>query len=108
MRSGPLRHRVTLQNRTSSKDEFGQLVETWTDLYVAWASVEPISGRELLSSQQTLGEVTHRIRTRYRAGISVATRILFNGRIFDIESVINNQEKNAHLEIMAKEGTTIG
>lgn len=108
MRSGPLRHRITLQNRTSSKDEFGQLVETWADLATVWGSVEPISGRELLSAQQTLGEVTHRIRTRYCAGITAATRILFNGRIFDIESVINDKEKNAHIEIMAKEGTTIG
>ena len=108
MRSGPLRHRVTLQNRVTTKDDFGQTIESWTDLKTVWASVEPISGRELLSSQQTLGEITHRIRTRYRNGITAATRILFNGRIFDIQSSINNAEKNAFLEIMAKEGTTIG
>jgi len=108
MRSGPLRHRVTFQNRVTTKDAFGQLTESWSDLFTVWASVEPISGRELLAAQQTLGEITHRIRTRYRDGITAATRVLFNGRIFDIESSINDKEKNAYLEIMAKEGTTIG
>lgn len=108
MRSGPLRHRITFQSKSQVKDEFGQYKESWSDLFTVWGSVDPISGRELLASKQVIGETTHRIRTRYRDGITYAVRVIFNGRIFDITSVINQAEKNASIEILAKEGYTNG
>lgn len=108
MRLGPLRHRVTFESRKTGRDEFGQPLEGWDLVATLWASVEPISGRELLSSQQTQSEITHRIRCRYRAGIETAQRIVYDGRPFNIESVINPREIGASLEILATEGLTDG
>ena len=108
MRLGPLNKRITLQSPKTGRDAFGQPLTGWDDVATVWASVEPISGRELLAAQQMQGEVTHRVRLRYRAGITTAQRILFGARVFDIQSVINPREQGASLELLAKEGPTDG
>jgi len=108
MRLGPLRHRVTFQSRKTTVDEYGQPVEGWDDIATVWASVEPISGRELLSAQQVQGELTHRIRCRYLAGLEAADRMLFDSRGFDLKSIINSMEIDATLEILATEGLSDG
>jgi SPP1 family predicted phage head-tail adaptor len=99
---------VTFESRKTGRDEFGQPLEGWDVVATLWASVDPVSGRELMTAQQTQSEITHRIRCRYRAGIETAQRILFDGRAFDIQSAINPREVGASLEILAIEGLTDG
>ena len=53
MRSGMLRHRVTLQRFQQGQDAYGGPVETWEDVAIVWASLEAMSGREYFASQQT-------------------------------------------------------
>lgn len=108
MRLGPLRNRVTFEKRKTGRDEFGNTLEGWDTVATLWASVEPFSGRELISAQQVQAEVSHRIRCRYRAGLEASQRIVFDGRAFDIQSVINAREIGASLEILANEGLTDG
>ncbi len=108
MRLGPLRHRINIQARSATVDEFGQESETWTTLNTVWASVEPLSGRELLAAQQVQGETTHRVRMRFQAGITTSHRILFNLRPFNIQSVINKNEAGAFLELLCTEGPSNG
>ena len=108
MRLGPLRQRVNIQARSATVDAFGQESETWATVATVWASVEPLSGRELLAAQQVQGETTHRIRMRYQAGVTTSTRLLFNLRPFDVRSVINKNEAGAFLELLCTEGPTNG
>lgn len=108
MRLGPLRHRVTFESRKTARDEYGQPVEGWDAIATVWASVEPISGRELLTAQQVQTAVTHRIRCRYRTGLEASQRIVFGARYFDIQSLINAMEIGASLEILAIEGLSDG
>lgn len=108
MRLGPLRNRINIQSRVSGVDAFGEESQAWTTIATVWASVEPLSGRELLSSQQIQGETTHRIRMRYLSGVTVGSRVLFNLRPFDVRSVINKNESGAFLELLCTEGPTNG
>ncbi|WP_442965062.1 phage head closure protein [Pseudomonas sp. JS3066] len=108
MRAGKLRHRITFQARQLGADDFGQPSQSWLEIATVWASVEPISGRELLAAQQVHGETTHRIRCRYLEGITSSARVLFGSRVFDIQTLINSDELGASLEILAKEGPTDG
>ena len=48
-------------------------------------------------------EVTTRFRIRYLAGVKAAMRISFASRTFDIQSVINPDERNRELHLMAVE-----
>lgn len=108
MRAGNLRSRVTIQSRSSTPDSFGEQGSAWQDVATVWASVEPLSGRELLSAQQVQGEISHRVRCRFRSGVTTAHRLLFAGRVLDIQAVINPQERGVMLEILCREGPTDG
>lgn len=43
IQAGKLRHRITIQRETVTRDEYGSEVKTWDDLATVWASVEPLS-----------------------------------------------------------------
>jgi len=104
MRIGKLRHRITFQQRTTTQNSYGELTETWADYATRWASVEPLKGREYFSAKQTQAEVDVRFRCRYLSGLNTADfRIKYGSRIYDIVSIINVDERNKELIIMAKE-----
>lgn len=107
---GRLNKKGMFQRRIETRDEFGQKSVGWEDIFANPISVEivPVSGRELLAAQQIKGEVTHRIRCRYRDGLTAAVRFVYRGRIFDLQASINPREVGVMLEIMAKEGLTNG
>jgi SPP1 family predicted phage head-tail adaptor len=67
------------------------------------ASIEPLKGQELWRAQQAAAEVTHRITIVYRAGITPAMRALYAGRVFWFEAVLNPDEANQELVILAAE-----
>ena len=98
------RHRITIQEFIEEVDEYGTPIGSgWQDVMTVWASVEPIRGREYIEVQNTQAELTTRIRMRYRPGITPAMRVLYQGRVFDIQSVIDINEQHTHLELMCVE-----
>jgi SPP1 family predicted phage head-tail adaptor len=103
MNPGELRHRITLQKLENVQDSFGQPVEQWNDVATIWASVKPLVGREFFAAETVNSEVTHKVRIRFRAGITPDMRIKFGTRIFQITAVINYQERNVELQLMCKE-----
>lgn len=106
MRAGLLRHKVYLQPLASTKDAMGAAVKSYSTVtqITAYASIEPLRGTEYLMGGQMDATITHRIRTRYVSGLTAGGyRIKFGSRIFDIESVINWNERNTFLELMCKE-----
>jgi SPP1 family predicted phage head-tail adaptor len=103
MRSGKLRHTVTLQSLVETQDGYGGTTESWTDFATVRASVEPLQGREYFAAQQERAEVTTRFRIRYIPGVLPTMRIMFDGRAFNIESIINPNERNRELHLMAVE-----
>lgn len=75
MRSGPLRHRVTIQRRVESQNPDGGIVWSWVDHATVWAAIEPIMGREYFDAAQVHSEVSVRIRMRYRSDMHTTMRI---------------------------------
>ena len=109
MRAGKLRHRVTLSSKTATTDEYGGPVEVWTDVATNIpASVEPLSGRELVNAQTVNAEITTRITMRYRAGVIAANRITFDGKFYNLFSVVDPELRHRELIIMASEGLNGG
>lgn len=103
MRSGELRNRITIQQKSVTRDTYGGETVTWTDVATVWAAVEPISGREYFSSQQIQAEVTTRIRIRHKTGITPVMRVSWGTRLYDIISVIEINERNREIHLMCKE-----
>lgn len=98
MDPGKLNHRITFQIQNLDSEE-----EEWNDIVTTCASINPISGREYYQAETINSDLTHKVRLRYRKGITPDMRILYKDRIFNIVSVINEYEKNAILQLMCRE-----
>ncbi len=104
MSVGKLRHRLTIQQEQRAGDAGTGVTIVWAKVAEVWGSVKPLSGRETLQAMQLQARISHSIRIRYRAGITVGMRVLFGTRAFNIRAVKNVDERNRWLDIMADEG----
>lgn len=102
MTPGQLNQRVTVERVTLTQDDYGAPVEAWATLATVWAAVEPLSGREYMLSLSAQSEVTTRIRMRYRPGITSADRVIHEGTVYGITSVIDYKSANRELVLMCR------
>lgn len=105
MRAGRLRHRITIQQPGTTQDSYGEenAAGTWTTFATRWAAVEPLQGREYFAAQQHLARVTTRFILRKINGVTPKMRILFDGRIYDIDAVMDFDERGIEVQLMAVE-----
>jgi SPP1 family predicted phage head-tail adaptor len=103
MRSGPLRHRITIEAPVETQGSDGSMTTTWETFLTAWASIEPLIGREYFAQQREQAAVSHKIRMRYRPGITHKMRVAWGTRVFEIESVLNVGERNREIVLMCGE-----
>lgn len=108
MEAGKLRHRITIQQRSSTQDSYGQPLVAWTDVATVWCAIDPLSGRELLAAEAVQSEITHKVVMRYRSGINAKMRVLYGSRIFDIQNVLDENERHRTLTLLCLEGLTDG
>lgn len=104
MRSGKMRHRITIQEPTTMVGSMGGVEQSWAGKCTVWASVEPLEGREYYRAGQMQNAVTTRFRVRYMAGetddITEEMRVSFDGGSYDINSVQDRNERHAEILLM--------
>lgn len=101
---GSLRHYVSLwENRGTVRTEHNQPEPRWVQVAEFHAAIEPISGREYFQAQQVQNSTTHRIRCRWFPGVKSTQQVRFKGRVFELQSVLNLNERSEWLEMMAVE-----
>lgn len=103
MRAGRLRHRITIEEKTVTQDAFGEPDATWSTYVKAWARVTPLTGREYMEAQAQSQSVSHEVRMRHRDGVTPEMRMVHGGRVFDIEAVLNEEERDRELILMCRE-----
>lgn len=103
MNPGKLRHLVSIQHHAKSRNEYGEVVESWSEFAKAWAEVKPIKSNEYFAAFKERAEVTHRVVMRYIDGIKPSMRIEAKGRVFEIVGIRNFFERDEYLEVMCKE-----
>lgn len=108
MRAGRLRQRVELQMTSQTRNTWGDVVEAWATYDTVWAGIRPVSGTERRAAQQAQAEVTHEIRIRYHKGVSPIHRVLYKTRVFAINSIINQDERNKELVLQCTEQVDSG
>lgn len=101
---GELRHRVSIEQRARTSDGAGGHTAAWSEYTAAWCSISPYRGYQKFQAMQLETPITHKIKMRYQSGITTDMRIIFDSRKFDIKEVINVDERNLVLEILAVEG----
>ncbi len=106
MRAGELRSRLVVESPQRISDGAGGAVTSWLETATIWANVAPTSASEQRSAEQRAEKVTHRITLRYRNDINATMRFVGNGRIFNIEAIINEAERDQWLVCLCAEGIT--
>ena len=93
MRAGTLDRRIVIERRTVDAaatepvETWGPLPETAPDPTAVWAAVRQQSGREFFAADQVQSERKVVFRLRWRTGIKVTDRVVYDGRHHDIHEV---------------------
>jgi len=107
MNPGLFKHRITFQqyNHDAVNDNGFPLPEDqrWSEYKSVWAMIKTLQGREYVQAASTQNENTTRFVIRYTTGLNADMRIVFKTRKFEIESIINDDERNKTLTIICKE-----
>ena len=102
MNPGHLDQRVTIERLVETVDRYGDSTNEWTAQATVWAAVEPLVGREFMAALQVQSDVSTRVRMRYRPGVLPTDRVLHEGRVYAIESVIDVRSARRELVLMVR------
>jgi SPP1 family predicted phage head-tail adaptor len=104
IQSGQLRHQVQLVQPGTAKDSFGGTTPGGgAVLGTVWASIEALTGRDALAAQAFTSIGTHQIRIRWMAGVLAKQQVVFGTRKFQIEAVLNPDERTKVLKLLCVE-----
>ena len=104
MRAGSLRHPITIEEASTSRDAMGnEHAASHKTIARMGAQIETVSLREEELYRQREAVVTHRLRTRYMKGIKAHMRIRFGSRTFEIVDVVPIGNRHRDMKIIAKE-----
>lgn len=104
MLAGKLDRRVTFQRATNTRNDFGENVEAWADLFTTWCRKEPIRGAESVIAAETVDRAFVKITIRYRAELMTTDRFVFEGRPWRIQSM-GEVGRQDGLELMGESRT---
>lgn len=114
MQAGRLRERVTLQANTPVQDAYGEPIDGWANVGTnptVWANVASrASGERFISgAEQVQAAVSHTVRIRYRADVTVLMRLVWRtNRYLYVQNVIDPDGRKADLILMCSEEQVIG
>lgn len=101
--TGLFKHKIKFFAPTVVVDDLGQAEESYIHFKDAWAMIKTMKGSEYFNAAASRNENTYRFIIHYSPGIEPIMNIEFKGRTFLIESVLNDDEANKTLTIIANE-----
>lgn len=87
MRAGKLDRSITIQRFTSTVDEYGTPVMTWTDVATVRAQIMQASTEEFIRAYGASDKTVIIFRARWLSGITNADRISYDGANYNIKEV---------------------
>ena len=103
IQAGKLRHSIVIQKNTPSTDSFGEQDPSWSTFATVFADIKPLTSREFWDAKQVNAENTLKFIIRYLSGLDSKMRISWDSRLFNIESIINVNERKKKIVILAVE-----
>jgi len=112
---GSRRHLITIQKNTPTRVK-GVKTDVWSNVGNFYAEVKSIgkrlsfSGNEIQVANQRKMVSSYEVKIRYRTGESDSTstsqRVLFNGKAFDIRSVLHLEPRRSFTIMRVQEVVT--
>lgn len=110
-RLGPMRYRITVQERTTTTNSRGERVETWSDLYSDIpASLRYLTAREQQAAGARQSEVTvaFEMWASNVPNLSGEHRIVYAGDNYELEPPTFHGRQLEFVEVKAMKGPTDG
>ncbi|WP_024559464.1 phage head closure protein [Franconibacter pulveris 1160] len=93
MQAGKLNKRILLQKPVKTQNPTTGAVENgWADVVRVWANVTDLSARDFVAAKAGQNEVTTRITIRWRDDVTDKHRVLYRGRVYDIQGVLEDDK----------------
>lgn len=104
VQAGKYRYPAQIQQRQKAQDSYGATINDWVTVLNTRVGVSPMSGREFFEQKVENPELFHRVFMRYvRNVVTPDMRVLYDGRTFLIDAVIDYQEKHQELQLICRE-----
>ena len=103
MRSGQLRHPVTIQETSNTGDAYGSNEKVWVDFQKMRAAIWPQKSKEVVVGGKITAINNQTIRIRYIPGVTTAMRVKLGSRVFEILGIKNFEERNRFLDMTCRE-----
>ena len=96
-RAGELYHRVTIQHKTTTYDEYNYETEAWTEYKKLWSKLEFLSVKDSINAKAAGSETTARLKLRKRDDIHTGMRVLYDDQTFQIVSPPKPDNENGRI-----------
>jgi SPP1 family predicted phage head-tail adaptor len=115
--AGRMNKRVAFQRKSATQDDWGQPVDTWTDVCTLWGNVRTPTGLNFIANEMQEGgtEVSRSavsIRVRKASavsnGIVHGMRALIGSTIYDIRAVLPDEEGDEYVDVACAVGASEG
>lgn len=107
--SGRFNKRISLWGPTVTQDEIGNEIESFGELRKVWSMVKTMRGSEYPAAAQTNTVNITRFVVRYSDSLGdlfadkkTKIEILFNGVVYDVKSIVNDDEMNETYTIITE------
>jgi len=99
---GEMCHRLTVQNYTETRNDYGEMVQSFTTYKTVWASLTVQDNTEKEEGKRNTLTVTHRFTIRWDAGVTTNSRLVFRSDTYTILSIIEKEQRKRYMEIIAE------
>jgi SPP1 family predicted phage head-tail adaptor len=108
MRAGTLRHRVRVEHKAETRDDYGGVDTGWTTFAASVpAAILPVSGREFFAAEAQQSEVSAKIVMRQLDGLLPSMRIVHAGHQYNIRAILPDALLARHVVCMCERGDLI-
>jgi SPP1 family predicted phage head-tail adaptor len=95
---------IRIQKRFDTSDGQGGQTTDWVDFAQCFAAAKPMRGAELWRQFQVQAVKPTCWTIRYREHVTEKMRVVFEGRIYNIRSIVDIEEAHRFLELYCEEG----
>ena len=106
--AGRFNNLVSLQRRTSGKDDLGQPLDEWTEYASVWGGALMVSGKEKIESGTQVDVGSASIRIRYRTDVTNGDRAICQGVTFHVVSSLPNVATREYTDLVCTINATEG
>ena len=107
IQAGRLNRQITIQRHGTAQDATGQVIEAWSEVCQAWASIRHPGGLETVRAGAETTIVKASIRIRYRTDIDAGMRVLHGTTVYDIKAVLLDEVKREHVDLVCEAVTGV-